>query len=410
MVADLVDENAQRVAGEITADGGEAFAIHVDVAEAKSALDMAAAAIDAYGGIDHLVNNAGFMHNMKNEPLITCDLDYYRRVMDVNLNGALHCTRAVYPAMAERGGGSIVNQSSTAAWMNAGYYCLSKAANNSLTACLAAELGPMNIHANAIAPGPTDTEALHTATPPEYIGMLTAQMAIKPSLVLVNRLTAISWIPGMDPGRTSRQEGQLRGLQGTATHGKDEATRLPKPCAQVRIPRPLEGLALFANDRTTGSGSALAEHDGRHCVEHDVELGDAETTGFEPHRSGHDARGERRDALDDLRDEDVGREGRLVTAHLHNVDVGCVVPERIRTVDAVVGLPPHDLGPPAQVGTDELFVVGGAGVGPTREVRVLGEQLCEDVEVALVVVEPPPSEQLVDRGPVDPHSGSPISA
>jgi 3-oxoacyl-[acyl-carrier protein] reductase len=179
VVADLIEENAQRVADEITAGGGTAVAVQVDVAEAKSALDMAAAAIDAFGGIDHLVNNAGFMHSMKNEPLITCDLDYYRRVIDVNLNGALHCTRAVYQSMAERGGGSIVNQSSTAAWMNAGYYCLSKAANNSLTACLAAELGPMNIRINAIAPGPTDTEALHSVTPPEILGALTAQMAIK---------------------------------------------------------------------------------------------------------------------------------------------------------------------------------------------------------------------------------------
>jgi 3-oxoacyl-[acyl-carrier protein] reductase len=81
--------------------------------------------------------------------------------------------------MAERGGGSIVNQSSTAAWMNVGYYCLSKAANNSLTACLAAELGPMNIRVNAIAPGPTDTEALHSVTPDEVMGMLTMAMAIK---------------------------------------------------------------------------------------------------------------------------------------------------------------------------------------------------------------------------------------
>ena len=179
VVADLIDENAERVAKEIQADGGEATPVHVDVADAQSAIDMAAAAIAAYGGIDHLVNNAGFMHNMKNEPLITCDLDYYRRVIDVNLNGALHCTRAVYSSMAERGGGSIVNQSSTAAWMNAGYYCLSKAANNSLTACLAAELGPMNIRINAIAPGPTDTEALHSVTPDEIMGMLTAAMAIK---------------------------------------------------------------------------------------------------------------------------------------------------------------------------------------------------------------------------------------
>jgi NAD(P)-dependent dehydrogenase (short-subunit alcohol dehydrogenase family) len=63
--------------------------------------------------------------------------------------------------------------------MNAGYYCLSKAANNSLTACLAAELGPMNIRVNAVAPGPIDTEALHTVTPDDFLEPIIQQMAIK---------------------------------------------------------------------------------------------------------------------------------------------------------------------------------------------------------------------------------------
>jgi NAD(P)-dependent dehydrogenase (short-subunit alcohol dehydrogenase family) len=77
----------------------------------------------------------------------------------VNMDGALVMTRAVFAHMQARGGGAIVNQSSTAAWLYAGFYALAKVGINGLTQQLAHELGGMNIRVNAIAPGPTDTEA-----------------------------------------------------------------------------------------------------------------------------------------------------------------------------------------------------------------------------------------------------------
>jgi NAD(P)-dependent dehydrogenase (short-subunit alcohol dehydrogenase family) len=79
--------------------------------------------------------------------------------MSVNMDGALVMTRAIYPSMQDRGGGAIVNQSSTAAYLYSGFYGLAKAGVNSVTQQLAHELGGMNIRVNAIAPGPTDTEA-----------------------------------------------------------------------------------------------------------------------------------------------------------------------------------------------------------------------------------------------------------
>ena len=178
-VADLNTAQAERVAGEIVADGGSARAVEVDVADPASAEAMAAATVEAFGGIDLLVNNAAIYAGMKMESLLSVDLDYYRRFMDVNLNGALVVTRAVHKHMAKRGGGAIVNQSSTAAWMAGGFYGLAKAGINSLTVNLAAELAYRNIRVNAIAPGPTDTSATREVVPEAFLEPLVQSLMIK---------------------------------------------------------------------------------------------------------------------------------------------------------------------------------------------------------------------------------------
>lgn len=101
---------------------------------------------------------------MKLDFLLTIDPEYYKKFMSVNLDGALWCTRAVYKKMAKRGGGAIVNQSSTAAWLYSNYYGLAKVGLNGLTQQLSRELGGQKIRINAIAPGPIDTEANRTTT------------------------------------------------------------------------------------------------------------------------------------------------------------------------------------------------------------------------------------------------------
>jgi NAD(P)-dependent dehydrogenase (short-subunit alcohol dehydrogenase family) len=169
VVADLNTEGAERVAAEIHDAGGAAIAVTVDVSDPASADAMAKTTVEALGGIDLLVNNAAIYGGMKLEPMMTVDLAYYQRFMAVNLNGAYFCTRSCYPAMIERGGGSIVNQSSIAGWQASGYYSLSKAAINALTASLAAELGPQGIRVNAIAPGFIDTAATREVTPPKLL-------------------------------------------------------------------------------------------------------------------------------------------------------------------------------------------------------------------------------------------------
>ena len=157
VVADLNVAAGQKVA----ADVGGLF-VRCDVSSHDDAAALVEATVAEYGGIDGLVNNAAIYGDMQFDLLISVDWDYYRKFMSVNMDGALVMTRAVYPEMQKRGGGAIVNQSSTAAWLYSGFYGLAKVGVNGLTQQLAHELGGMGIRVNAIAPGPTDTAATRT--------------------------------------------------------------------------------------------------------------------------------------------------------------------------------------------------------------------------------------------------------
>jgi len=215
-VAEIDKEQGLRVAAEIRASGGTAEALEVDVGSPESTRAMAERVAQAFGGIDFLVNNAAIFGGMKIASYLDVDWDYYTRFMNVNLNGALLCTRACVPIMRRRGGGAIVNQSSTAAWMAAGYYSLAKLALNGLTQGLARELGPEKIRVNAIAPGPTDTGALHSVVPDSFLDPMVQGLPLarigKPEdhvgTLLFLLSDAASWITGqvvnVDGGQAMR--------------------------------------------------------------------------------------------------------------------------------------------------------------------------------------------------------------
>lgn len=180
VVADLDEEKGRATAADIAAaGGGDAAFVKVDVSDVDSTLALAASTVERFGGIDLLVNNAAIYGTMQFDLLISVDWDYYQRFMAVNMNGALLCTRACYPHMAKRGGGAIVNQSSTAAWLYSGFYGLAKVGMNGLTQQLAHELGGRNIRINAIAPGPTDTEATRNQVGEGMVKSLVKDLAIK---------------------------------------------------------------------------------------------------------------------------------------------------------------------------------------------------------------------------------------
>jgi 3-oxoacyl-[acyl-carrier protein] reductase len=157
VIAELDAEGGTRVAAEI---GDRALFVQTDVSDEASASACAAATMEHFGAINYLINNAAIFGNMKIEGYLTIDMDYLEKFMRVNAHGCLIMTRAVVEQMTAGGGGAIVNQSSTAAWMSTGFYGVAKLTMNGITQSLANELGWRNIRINAIAPGPTDTAAL----------------------------------------------------------------------------------------------------------------------------------------------------------------------------------------------------------------------------------------------------------
>jgi NAD(P)-dependent dehydrogenase (short-subunit alcohol dehydrogenase family) len=181
VVADLNADGAKAVADEIIADGGKAIAAQVDIADAEAVKRMAAAAKDAFGGVDILVNNAALMVELGYQQAIDVPIEDWNRLMAVNVTGALNCVQALVPQMRERGGGKIVNQLSGGAFPAQSLYGVSKLALLGLTTTLARQLGRDKINVNAIAPGNVMSDAGKLLTPDDspFVKLLEATVAMR---------------------------------------------------------------------------------------------------------------------------------------------------------------------------------------------------------------------------------------
>ena len=159
VVADVDLAAADELISRLESDGARGVAHRMDVTDVDEAAAMAERAVAELGGIDVLVNNAGVHLDHAQLPFTLDAVPQWRRVLDVNVVGALICSAACRPAMAARGGGAIVNMSSMAAYGASGAYGVSKLALNSLTISLASDFAADGIRVNGIAPGLVDSEA-----------------------------------------------------------------------------------------------------------------------------------------------------------------------------------------------------------------------------------------------------------
>jgi 3-oxoacyl-[acyl-carrier protein] reductase len=169
----ISDAHPRRIEEMATALGREAGrevpGLEVDVTNKAQVQRMIDVALEKYGKIDVLVNNAGVN---RLQPVWEMSDETWDLVINVNLKGTFYCTRAVLPSMMEHGSGSIVNLSSSIGWMasNDGeaHYAAAKAGVMAFTRAVAAEVAGRGIRVNAIAPGLIYNEFLSRVYPPEF--------------------------------------------------------------------------------------------------------------------------------------------------------------------------------------------------------------------------------------------------
>jgi NAD(P)-dependent dehydrogenase (short-subunit alcohol dehydrogenase family) len=171
VVNDVRQEWAESAVAEIEAQGGRAIAFVADVSREDQVEAMVAAAVERFGGVHILVNNAGILGNTQALELIPGD--EWDRMMAINVKGVFNCTKAVLPLMKAQRYGKIVNVSSSAgrstSTFGGAHYTTSKAAVLGLTRHTAREAAPFNINVNATAPGSMDTEMVRERATPEHM-------------------------------------------------------------------------------------------------------------------------------------------------------------------------------------------------------------------------------------------------
>jgi NAD(P)-dependent dehydrogenase (short-subunit alcohol dehydrogenase family) len=163
IVADVTDEAGRALVDEIEANGGRAAFVHADVSKAADAEAMVRAAVETFGGLHVLYNNAGIFPSDDGSVTDTPE-ETWDRDMAINLKGVFLGCRFGIPAMLESGGGSIINVASFVALVGAATaqvaYTASKGGVLSMTREIAVEFARKGIRANALCPGPIETSLL----------------------------------------------------------------------------------------------------------------------------------------------------------------------------------------------------------------------------------------------------------
>jgi 3-oxoacyl-[acyl-carrier protein] reductase len=150
-------DEAQAVVGEIEREGGRALACLADVADAKAVEAMMAAAVERFGRIDILINNAALR---REQPLEAMTFGDWREILGVILDGAFHCVKAALPQLRASGAGAVVNIGGLSAHTGAkhrAHVVTAKAGLVGFTRALAHDLAADHVTVNCVAPGLIDT-------------------------------------------------------------------------------------------------------------------------------------------------------------------------------------------------------------------------------------------------------------
>jgi 3-oxoacyl-[acyl-carrier protein] reductase len=168
VAADINGDGAARIVEDIRKAGGTAVAVTADVSKGEQMAKIIAAAVDEFGGLDVVVNNAGTTH--KNRPMLEVDEATYDRVFAVNVKSVYHSAIHAVPVFRRQGRGSFINIASTAGIRprpGLTWYAATKGAVITMTKSMAVELAPDNIRANAINPVVSATGLLKDFLPGE---------------------------------------------------------------------------------------------------------------------------------------------------------------------------------------------------------------------------------------------------
>jgi 3-oxoacyl-[acyl-carrier protein] reductase len=197
VAADIDGTAAKSVAEALSAQGLASIGLVTDIASEASTNAMAQAALDHFGAIDVLINNASLMSVLPRRSWLEIPVEEWDRVMAVNLRGMFLSCRSVFPTMKTRGRGKIVNISSSRVWEgtpNRLHYTTSKAGVIGFTRALAREVAEFGVTVNAVTPGMTQSDTQVASSSANYLATRVVGRAIERVQVPADLVGAVMFL------------------------------------------------------------------------------------------------------------------------------------------------------------------------------------------------------------------------
>jgi 2-hydroxycyclohexanecarboxyl-CoA dehydrogenase len=213
-IVDINEENAAMVVDEISAIGSEGFAVKTDIVDYVQVQAMAQQIMDHFKRIDILVNNAAWD---KVQPFMKTEPDLWYKLIDVNLKGPIHVTRAILEHLiAQEQGGAIVNVVSDAAKVGStgeSVYSAAKGGIYSFTKTIAREMARYKIRVNSTCPGPTDTPLLGEVkeTMPKVVAAIEKAIPLRKLATPEQQANAIVWLASEEASYITGQSLSVNG-------------------------------------------------------------------------------------------------------------------------------------------------------------------------------------------------------